>query len=78
MFKAVNIKWDFSDEAWDDTVTTGTKKIIFEPLPKEVSIPEKLLAGYDGTNFDTYYPDISDWLTDKYGFDHFEFEIKKY
>ena len=73
MFKVVNIKWDF----YDDTVTISTKKTIFEHLPKEVSIPEKLLAGYDGTNFDTYYPDVSDWLTNKYGFNHFGFELKK-
>lgn len=44
MFKVVNIKWDFNDEEWNDTVTISTKKTIFEHLPKEVSIPEKLLA----------------------------------
>ena len=77
MFKVVTIKWDFNDEEWNDTVTISTKKTIFEHLPKEVSIPEKLLAGYDGTNFDTYYPDVSDWLTNKYGFNHFGFELKK-
>lgn len=26
MFKVVNIKWDFNDEEWNDTVTISTKK----------------------------------------------------
>ena len=62
--KAVNIKWDTDEnmEALDE-------------LPTEVEIPDNLLEGYDGTNFDTYYPDISDWLSDEFGFCHFGFEL---
>ena len=46
-------------------------------LPTEVNIPEELIKGYDGTNLDTYYSDISDWLSDKYGFCQFGFEVKE-
>ena len=62
--KAINIKWD----------TDGDMEV-FESLPTEVEIPDNLLEGYNGTNFDTYYPDISDWLSDEYGFCHFGFEL---
>lgn len=63
--KATNIKWD----------TDGDMEV-FESLPTEVEIPDNFLEGYDGTNFDTYYPDISDWLSDEYGFCHFGFDIE--
>ena len=62
--KAINIKWD----------TDGDMEVL-ESLPTEVEIPDNLLEGYDGTNFDTYYPDISDWLSDEYGFCHDGFEL---
>ena len=62
--KAVNIKWD----------TDGDMNI-FENLPTEVEIPDNILEGYDGTNFDTYYSDISDWLSNEYEFCHFGFEL---
>lgn len=60
--KAINIKWD------------ANKKEL-KTLPTEIEIPYNLLNGYDGTNFETYYPDISDWLTNKFSYDHYGFEI---
>lgn len=76
MLKAINIKWDTSDEEWNDTLTSSMINAIADNLPTEVNIPEELIKGYDGTNLDTYYPDISDWLSDKYGFCHYGFEIE--
>lgn len=77
MVKATNIRWDANDEEWNDTLTASMVSTIFDSLPTEVEIPEKLIKGYDGTNLDTYYSDISDWLSDKYGFCHFGFELIK-
>ena len=77
MLKAINIKWDTSDEEWNDTLTASIVNTIADSLPTEVNIPEELTKGYDGTNLDTYYSDISDWLSDKYGFCHFGFEVKE-
>lgn len=62
--KAVNIKWD-----------TDKNMEALDKLPTEIEIPDNLLKGYDGTNFDTYYSDISDWLSDEFGFCHFGFEL---
>lgn len=76
MLKAINIKWDTSDEEWNDTLTSSMINAIADNLPTEVNIPEELIKGYDGTNLDTYYSDISDWLSDKYGFCHCGFEIE--
>lgn len=77
MLKAINIKWDTSDEEWNDTLTSSMVNEIAANLPTEVNIPEELIKDYDGTNLDTYYSDISDWLSDKYGFCHFGFEVKE-
>ena len=73
--KAVNIKWDTNDEEWEDTLTADIVNVLVDNLPTEVEIPNNLLEGYDGTNFDTYYSDISDWLSDQFGFCHFGFEL---
>lgn len=62
--KAINIQWDTDGE--------DIKEL---NLPTEVEIPDYLLDGYDGTNIETYCQDISDWLSDKYGFCHFGFEV---
>lgn len=48
--KIFNIKWDLENEEFKKT------------LPTEIEILDSLLDGYNGTNFETYYPDISDWL----------------
>lgn len=73
--KAVNIKWDTNDEEWEDTLTADIVNVLVDNLPTEVEIPNNLLEGYDGTNFNTYYSDISDWLSDQFGFCHFGFEL---
>ena len=73
--KAINIKWDTNDEEWEDTITADIVDVLVDNLPTEVEIPNNLLEGYDSTNFDTYYSDISDWLSNEYGFCHFGFEL---
>lgn len=73
--RAINIKWDTNDEEWEDTITADIVDVLVDNLPTEVEIPNNLLEEYDGTNFDTYYSDISDWLSNEYGFCHFGFEL---
>ena len=73
--RAINIKWDTNDEEWEDTITADIVDVLVDNLPTEVEIPNNLLEGYDNTNFDTYYLDISDWLSNEYGFCHFGFEL---
>lgn len=73
--RAINIKWDANDEEWEDTMTADIVDVLVDNLPTEVEIPNNLLEGYDGTNSDTYYSDISDWLSNEYGFCHFGFEL---
>ena len=57
--KAVNIKWD----------TDGDMELL-EGLPTEVEIPDYLI-----TDEDDLLDDISDWLSDEYGFCHDGFEL---
>ena len=61
--KAVNIKWDV-DELED-----------LDNLPTEVEIPDNLIDNNEDFDEDYYYSDISDWLSDEYGFCHFGFEL---
>ena len=58
--KAVNIKWD----------TDGDMELL-EELPTEVEIPDYLTT-YDE---DDLLDDVSDWLSDEYGFCHDAFEL---
>ena len=58
--KAVNIKWD----------TDGDMELL-EELPTEVEIPDYLITDDE----DDLLDDISDWLSDEYGFCHYAFEI---
>ena len=58
--KAVNIKWD----------TDGDVKLL-EELPTEVEIPDYLITDDE----DDLLDEISDWLSDEYGFCHDGFEI---
>lgn len=60
-YKAVDIKWDVDDP--DD----------LDYLPTEVVIPEQLTEDIDMD--DPYLEDISDYLTDKYGFFHNGFRL---
>ena len=69
--KAVNIKWDVTDDAEDMTQEEITE--ILETLPTEVEIPDSLID--EEFDEDYYYSDISDWLSDEYGFCHFGFEL---
>lgn len=57
--RAVNIKWDV-DELGD-----------LEYLPTEVEIPSYLITD----DIDDSLEDISDWLSDEYGFCHDGFEL---
>ena len=59
--KAVNIKWD---------VTDGDMELL-EELPTEVEIPDYLITDDE----DDLLDDVSDWLSDEYGFCHFGFEL---
>ena len=58
--KAVNIKWD----------TDGDVKFL-EELPTEVEIHDYLITDDE----DDLLDEISDWLSDEYGFCHDGFEI---
>lgn len=69
--KAVNIKWDVTDGAED--MTQEEMNEVLETLPTEVDIPDSLIdKEFDE---DYYYSDISDWLSNEYGFCHFGFEL---
>ena len=71
--RAVNIKWDVTDGAED--MTKEEMDEILSTLPTEVEIPDNLIDDDVDFNEDYYYSDISDWLSDKYGFCHFGFEL---
>ena len=58
--KAVNIKWD----------TDGDMELL-EELPIEVEIPDYLITDDE----DDLLDNISDWLSDEYGFCHDGFEL---
>lgn len=69
--KAVNIKWDVTDGAED--MTQEEMNEVLETLPTEVDIPDSLID--EEFDEDYYYSDISDWLSNEYGFCHFGFEL---
>ena len=58
--KAVNIKWD----------TDGDMELWAE-LPTEGEIPDYLITDDE----DDLLDDVSDWLSDEYGFCHDAFEL---
>ena len=58
--KAVNIKWN----------TDGDMELL-EELPTEVEIPDYLITDDE----DDLLDDVSDWLSDEYGFCHDAFEL---
>ena len=60
--KAINIKWDVGDSAED--MEESEIKEILGTLPTEVEIPKEI-----------DFEDVSDWLSDTYGFCHFGFDI---
>lgn len=72
--RAINIEWDLKDEELN-IMEEKRRNDIIKSLPYEVEIPNTLLVGYDRTNFETYYPDISDWLAKTFNCDHWRFEV---
>ena len=71
--RAVNIKWDVTDETED--MTKEDMDEILSTLPTEVEIPDNLIDNNEDFDEDYYYSDISDWLSDEYGFCHDGFEL---
>ena len=67
--KAINIKWDVTDGAED--MTKEDMDEILLTLPTEVEIPSYLITDNEDDSLD----DISDWLSDEYGFCHDGFEL---
>lgn len=63
--KVVKIKWD----------TDGNMKIL-KSLPKEIDISDEFDVKDYEDDEDQLLDDISDWLSDTYGYCHFGFEIK--
>ena len=63
--KVVKIKWD----------TDGNMKIL-KSLPKEIDITDEFdINDYEDAE-DQLLDDVSNWLSDTYGYCHFGFEIK--
>ena len=71
--KAVNIKWDVTDG--EEDMTQEEINDILETLPTEVEIPDYLVEDYKEDDFDYYYSDISDWLSNEFAFCHHGFEL---
>lgn len=63
--KVVKIKWD----------TDGDKELL-KSLPKEIDITNEFDINDYEDDEDQLLDDISDWLSDTYGYCHFGFEIK--
>ena len=63
--KVVKIKWD----------TDGDMKML-KSLPKEIDISDEFDVKDHEDDQDQLLDDISDWLSDTYGYCHFGFEIK--
>ena len=68
--KITNIKWD----------TDGDKELL-KTLPTKIDITEEFdFEKYEDNGYfdeDQLLDDISDWLSDIYGYCHFDFEIKR-
>lgn len=64
--KITNIKWD----------TAGDMKIL-KSLPKEIDITDEFDVNDYEDDEDKLLDDISDWLSDTYGYCHFGFEIER-
>lgn len=63
--KAVNIQWDTDDEEWGDTIISDVIYMLADELPTEVEIPKGM----------TDEEEISDWLSNEFGFCHNGFEL---
>ena len=67
--RAVRIKWDVTDGAED--MTKEDMDEILLTLPTEVEIPNYLITDDE----DDLLDEVSDWLSDEYGFCHDGFEL---
>ena len=67
--KAVNIKWDVTDGTED--MTKEDMDEILSTLPTEVKIPDYLTTDDE----DDLLDEVSDWLSDEFGFCHDAFEL---
>ena len=67
--RAVNIKWYVTDGTED--MTKEDMDEILSTLPTEVKIPDYLTTDDE----DDLLDDVSDWLSDEYGFCHDGFEL---
>jgi hypothetical protein len=63
--KIINIKWD----------TDGDKELL-KTLPTEIDITDEFDVNDYEDDEEQLLDDISDWLSDTYGYCHFGFEIK--
>ena len=63
--KVVKIKWD----------TDGNMKIL-KSLPKEIDITDEFDINDYEDDEDQLLDEVSNWLSDTYGYCHFGFEIK--
>ncbi len=71
--KAINIKWDITDEV--EEMTQKEQNEILAPLPKEVDLSTEFsVEDYDDE--EEMLDDISDWLSDNYGYCHNGFELE--
>ena len=61
--KAINVEWDVTD----DDLTKEEQEDVLAELPTEVEIPDDLEDE----------DEISDWLSDEYGYCHNGFEIEE-
>lgn len=62
----INIKWD----------TDGDKELL-KTLPTEIDITDEFDVNDYEDDEDQLLDDISDWLSDTYGYCHFGFEIER-
>lgn len=71
--KAINIKWDITDEV--EEMTQKEQNEILASLPKEVDLSTEFsVEDYDDE--EGMLDDISDWLSDNYGYCHNGFELE--
>lgn len=66
--KAINIKWDVTNGAED--MTQEEINEILDTLPTEIEVPN-----YLGDDEDEFLDNVSDWLSDEFGFCHDGFEL---
>ena len=64
-YSVVNIKWK-----WD---TDGDEES-FDSLPEEIVLPLQFASAAEGED---YLDDISEWISDKYGYLHNGFSVSK-